>query len=65
MKLKVKRDYQNREHNYRAGETIEVSEELGAWLMRDSHSCFEIPKPPRRSLRKPPADKAIEEATEK
>ena len=67
MKLKVKRDYTNREHQYQKGEVIEVPDEVGAWLQRDSESTFAEVKPrrPRRSMKKPPADKAVTEAVEK
>lgn len=66
MKLKVKHDYHSNRASYRAGEVIEVDDKFGAWLQRDSVGCFEEVKPkPRRSLKKPPADKAITEATEK
>jgi hypothetical protein len=65
MKLRVKRDYQSNAARYQAGEVIDVSDEFGAWLTRDSEGCFEEVKPPKRSMEKPPADKAISEAVEK
>ena len=65
MKLLVKHDYRSNAASYRAGQIIEVPDEFGAWLQRDSESCFEEVKPRKRRMRKPPADKAIHEATEK
>ena len=61
MKLKVKHDYHSNRASYRAGEVIDVPDELGRWLQRDSAGSFEEVKPPKRRMRKPPADKSITE----
>ncbi len=67
MKLRVVKNYSSNAAQYRAGEEIEVPDEFGEWLQRDSVECFEEikDKPPKRSLRKPPADKAMTEVEEK
>ena len=61
MKLSVKQFYRSGNVAYVPGETLEVDAEHGAFLMRDAPGCFEEVKP-RRSMRKPPKHKAIEEA---
>jgi hypothetical protein len=64
MKLLVKSTYRAADVQLDAGKEIDVDEDRGRWLMRDAPGCFEEIKP-RRSLRKPPRDKAISEVTEK
>jgi hypothetical protein len=67
MRLRILQDYHSNAVTYRAGDVIDVPDDLGQWLQRDSVGSFEEIKPekPRRTLRKPPADKAISEAVEK
>ncbi len=40
MRLRVVHDYNSQRGQYKAGQIIEVSDEFGTWLMRDSVSCF-------------------------
>ena len=42
VKLNVIADYRNRKIHYKAGQVIEVGQELAAWLMNDASGCFEI-----------------------
>ena len=61
MKLIVLSDYRNRRLFYAAGERIEVSDEDGAFLMRDAPGVFAVPEPEPLAAApdEPPADKAI------
>jgi hypothetical protein len=65
MKLIVLSDYRNRRLFYAAGERIEVSDEDGAFLMRDAPGVFAVPEPEPEpeplaaAPDEPPADKAI------
>jgi len=62
MKLRVKQDYSSTGRSYQKGQVIEVLDHVGEWLMRDSEGSFEEIKPkPKRSLKKPPKDKALDE----
>lgn len=46
MKLRALRDYGSAKAVHRAGAVLEVSEEEGAWYMRDAPGVFEvIPEP--------------------
>jgi len=65
VKLRCKNGYRNRSTIYTPGQVIEVAQSIADWLSRDAPGCFEEVKPRKRRMRKPPADKAIHEATEK
>lgn len=65
MKLRCVSEYRNdaRMLCFHRGQTIEVEEELGRFLLRDAPGCFEeITR--RKSMRKPPRDKMIREPVE-
>lgn len=57
MKLKVLSDYRSHLGGYRAGQEIEVEDERGQLLQRDSPDSFEEIK--EKAPTKPPADKMI------
>jgi len=63
MKLRVLSEYRCRRVYYAAGETIDVADEHGAFLLRDAPDVFAIWTPPVKPLAaapdEPPADKAI------
>ena len=64
MKLKVTRPYRNAIDAWDEGAVIEVDEEKGLWLQRDSPGTFELVKPkqtrkPRTKAMKAPANTAI------
>ena len=68
VKLNVVQPYRNREVSYPAGQVIEVSTELAAWLMADAPGCFEpevkpkaVEAPPvnKKAVELPPVDKMV------
>jgi len=62
MKLRVVQNYNSVGRHYEKGQVIEVLDHVGEWLMRDSEGSFvEIKPKPKRSLKKPPKDKALDE----
>jgi len=69
MKLRVLHDYRCRREFYEANTIIEVSDEHGAFLLRDAPDVFAIWTPLVEPLAaapdEPPADKAIKSARRK
>ncbi len=60
MRLRVVNDYSSQRGQYKAGQIIEVSDEFGAWLMRDSVSCFVLADEVRNvAFDAPPVDRAM------
>ena len=63
MKLKVLRQYGSPRGSWKAGEEIEVDEELGLWLLDDAPGSFE--KIEEKALDEPPEDKMVKSAPKK
>ena len=61
MKLYVIEDYRSRAVFYPAGQEIDVSEGDAAFLMADAPGCFstEKPKPEKKEVEQPQADKMV------
>lgn len=66
MQLRCKRRYRAYGHDYTAGQVFDVHDAIGAWLLRDSPGSFEaVEQTQKRTLKRPPRDKQIREATQK
>ena len=63
MKLKILGGYSSHRGAWRKGEEIEVEEELGHWLLRDSPGSFEIVV--EKAMDEPPEDKMVKSAPKK
>ena len=65
VKLRSKADYQMRELSYKAGQVLQVDEDVAAFLLRDAPENFELVEGEPAELRirdlgqGPPADKEI------
>ncbi len=60
MRLRVIHDYNSQRGQYKTGQIIEVSDDLGAWLMRDSVDCFVLADEPQvKAFDAPPVDRAM------
>lgn len=60
MRLQVVHDYHSQRGQYKQGQVIEVPDEFGAWLMRDSVSCFVLADEPQiTAFETPPANRVM------
>ena len=67
-RLTLQRDYKSDFAVYQDGETIEVEDDVAAWLMRDSKGTFveagpgpkqPDPEPAVRAIEEPPKDRMV------